>query len=72
MSTIAQPVSKEYLSVSEIPGAGYPMTASFLRKLIRERKIAVHRIGRNVRIARIDLDAFMDACRRPAQTREAA
>lgn len=35
----------------------------FIRRLIEERRIAFHRIGRHVRLQPGDLDAFFDAGR---------
>ncbi len=60
-----------YLSIPEIPKAGYPLSESFLRKLIFNKGIPYVKVGRNVRILRADLDAFLDARRVPAQTEAA-
>jgi excisionase family DNA binding protein len=38
-------------------------TVRFVRRLIEERRIAFHRLGRHVRLARTDLDAFIAAGR---------
>jgi excisionase family DNA binding protein len=35
----------------------------FIRRLIAERRIVFHHVGRHVRIARPDLEAFIDAGR---------
>jgi excisionase family DNA binding protein len=35
------------------------VSVRFVRRLIAERRIAVHRIGRHVRLARADLEAFV-------------
>jgi len=39
------------------------VSARFVRRLIAERRIAVHRLGRHVRISRDDIDAFVAAGR---------
>lgn len=47
-----------YLKVAE--AADYLNTSvRFVRRLIAERRIAFHRVGRHVRIAVVDLDAFV-------------
>ncbi len=43
----------EYLSTSE----------RFIRRIIAERRIAFHRVGRHVRLADVDLEAFAQAGR---------
>jgi excisionase family DNA binding protein len=45
-----------YLSVSE----------RFVRRLIFEGRIAVHRLGRHVRLSQRDLNAFIERAREPA------
>ncbi|MCA1836771.1 MAG: helix-turn-helix domain-containing protein [Actinobacteria bacterium] len=51
-----------YLTVPE--AAQYlNTTVRFVRRLIEERRIAFHRIGRHVRLARTDLDVFIAASR---------
>ena len=35
------------------------VSVRFVRRLVAERRIAVHRIGRHVRLARADLEAFV-------------
>ena len=47
------PEAAEYLNTSE----------RFVRRLISERRIAFHHVGRHVRIAVDDLEAFMQAGR---------
>jgi excisionase family DNA binding protein len=51
-----------YLTVQE--AADYLNTSvRFVRRLIAERRIAFHKIGRHVRLAVADLDAFAAAGR---------
>ena len=51
-----------YLTVAE--SAAYLNTSvRFVRRLIAERRIAFHHVGRHVRIAVADLEAFMQAGR---------
>jgi excisionase family DNA binding protein len=51
-----------YLTVPE--AAGYLNTSvRFVRRLIAERRIAFHHVGRHVRIGIADLEAFMQAGR---------
>ncbi len=58
----------KYLTVAE--AAEYLNTSErFIRRLISERRIAFHHVGRHVRIAVIDLDAFVQAGRVDAVTR---
>jgi excisionase family DNA binding protein len=38
-------------------------TVRFVRRLISERRIPFHRLGRHVRLKRTDVDAFIDAGR---------
>jgi excisionase family DNA binding protein len=52
----------KYLTVSET--AIYLNTSDrFVRRLIAERRIAFHRVGRHVRFSVADLDAWLDAGR---------
>jgi excisionase family DNA binding protein len=52
----------KYLSVPE--AALYLNTSvRFVRRLIAERRIAFHKLGVHVRLALVDLDAFIDAGR---------
>jgi excisionase family DNA binding protein len=41
-------------------------TVRFVRRLIAERRIPYHKVGRHVRIAEADLDAYISTCRREA------
>ena len=51
-----------YLTVPE--AAQYlNTTVRFVRRLIEERRIAFHRLGRHVRLAKADLDSFIEAGR---------
>jgi excisionase family DNA binding protein len=51
-----------YLTVPE--AAQYlNTTVRFVRRLIEERRIAFHRLGRHVRLARADLDVFIATSR---------
>jgi excisionase family DNA binding protein len=51
LMTVSQ--AAEYLSTSE----------RFVRRLIAERRIAFHHVGRHVRLAVSDLDAYIEAGR---------
>jgi len=52
----------KYLKVCE--AAEYLNTSErFIRRLIAERRIAFHKVGRHVRLAVADLDAFVAAGR---------
>ena len=52
----------DYLTVPE--AANYLNTSvRFVRRLVGERRIAFHKLGAHVRIARSDLDAFLMAGR---------
>lgn len=52
----------KYLSVPE--AALYLNTSvRFVRRLIAERRIAFHKLGAHVRLALVDLDAFVEAGR---------
>lgn len=50
------------LTVDEAAGA-LNTTPRFVRRLIAERRITFHHIGRHVRIAEADVKAFIDAGR---------
>lgn len=53
---------KRYLTVAE--AADYLNTSPrFVRRLISERRIAFHHVGRHVRLGVVDLDAFVLAGR---------
>ncbi len=53
---------KRYLTVAE--AADYLNTSTrFIRRLIFERRIAFHHVGRHVRLAVVDLEAFVVAGR---------
>ncbi len=39
------------------------MSARHVRRLVAERRIAFHKLGRSVRIARADIDAYVAASR---------
>jgi excisionase family DNA binding protein len=52
----------EYLSVPQ--AAKYLNTSErFVRRLVAERRIAFHRVGRHIRFAVADLDSFVRAGR---------
>jgi excisionase family DNA binding protein len=42
------------------------VTVRFIRRLVAERRIAVYRIGRHVRLRADDIEAFIAAARREA------
>ena len=52
-----------------LPQAAKYMNASerFARRLVDERRVRVHKVGRFVRIARADLDDYLAANVRPAR-----
>ncbi len=53
---------QKYLTVAET--AAYLNTSErFVRRLISERRIAFHHVGRHVRFALTDLDAWLAAAR---------
>ena len=52
----------QYLTVPEA-AAHLNTSDRFVRRLIAERRIAFHHVGRHVRIAVADLDAFVQAGR---------
>jgi excisionase family DNA binding protein len=55
-------MDKQYLDVPE--AARYLNTSvRFVRRLIAERRIAFHKFGAHVRLALVDLDAFVMAGR---------
>lgn len=61
----------KYLTVQE--AADYLNTSvRFVRRLIAERRIAFHKVGRHVRLAVADLDAFVEAGRVAPITAEVA
>lgn len=47
-------------------------TVRFVRRLVHERRIRFHKIGKFIRIAQADLDAFIDAAEVPPLPRDAA
>jgi excisionase family DNA binding protein len=53
---------KQYMTVEEA-AAHMNTSVRFVRRLIEERRIAFHHIGRHVRLALEDLDAFIQAGR---------
>jgi excisionase family DNA binding protein len=55
-------MTKRYLTVAEA-AEHLNTSVRFVRRLIAERRIAFHRVGRHVRIAVADLDAFVAAGR---------
>jgi excisionase family DNA binding protein len=62
--------SLKYLTVTET--AAYLNTSErFVRRLVAERRVAFHRVGRHVRFAVADLDRWLIGCRveacRPAR-----
>jgi excisionase family DNA binding protein len=60
---------EKYLTVSET--AVYLNTSErFVRRLIAERRIAFHHVGRHVRLSLSDLDAWLAASRVEPQTAE--
>jgi excisionase family DNA binding protein len=44
------------------------MSTRYVRRLVAERRIAFHKLGRSVRIARADIDAYVEAGRVEAIT----
>lgn len=53
-------VAGEHLSVEE--AAAYLSTSvRFVRRLISERRITFYKLGRHVRLKRVDLEAFVQA-----------
>jgi excisionase family DNA binding protein len=59
-SSVAGP--SPYLTVSEA-ATHLNTSVRFVRRLISERRIAFHHVGRHVRIALVDLEAFVQAGR---------
>jgi excisionase family DNA binding protein len=60
-------MQRNYLTVQE--AADYLNTSvRFVRRLVAERRITFHKIGRHVRFAVADLDAFVEAGRVEAIT----
>jgi excisionase family DNA binding protein len=64
----------KYLSVAET--AGYLGTSErFVRRIVAERRVPFHRVGRHVRFRLSDLDAWLDSNRveafRPSAVRAA-
>ncbi|WP_103382866.1 helix-turn-helix domain-containing protein [Pseudonocardia dioxanivorans] len=57
-----------YLTVVEA-AACLNTSVRFVRRLVAERRIAFHKVGAHVRIAVVDLDAFVQAGRVEAITR---
>jgi excisionase family DNA binding protein len=53
---------KKYMTVEEA-AAHMNTSVRFVRRLIEERRIAFHHMGRHVRLALDDLDAFIQAGR---------
>ncbi|MDN5920360.1 MAG: helix-turn-helix domain-containing protein [Pseudonocardia sp.] len=62
MNGAAGQAGTQYLTV---PEAAVHLNTSvrFVRRLISERRIAFHRVGRHVRLGVADLDAFVQAGR---------
>jgi len=59
---------KEHFTVPE--AAEYMnTTVRFVRRLIAERRIAFHHLGRHVRLKRIDVDQFINSGRVEPATR---
>jgi excisionase family DNA binding protein len=59
-------MSDTLLTVEEA-AAALNTTPRFVRRLIAERRICFHHIGRHVRIAQHDIDNFIDVGRVEAQ-----
>jgi excisionase family DNA binding protein len=60
--TWGEPMERKYLNVQD--AATYLGTSvRFIRRLIAERRIAFHKVGRHVRLAVSDLDEFARAGR---------
>jgi len=55
-------VGAQLLSVDQV-AVRLDTSPRFVRRLIAERRIAFHRVGRHVRIAESDLVGFIDAGR---------
>jgi len=54
--------TERYLTVAEA-AAHLNTSERFVRRLIAERRIAFHHVGRHVRIAVVDIDAFIQSGR---------
>jgi excisionase family DNA binding protein len=55
-------MERKYLKVTE--AAEYLNTSvRFVRRLIEERRIAFHKVGRHVRLCLVDVEAFAEAGR---------
>jgi excisionase family DNA binding protein len=55
-------MAKKFLTVGE--AAEYLNTSErFVRRLVAERRVAFHRVGRHLRFAVSDLDDWLLACR---------
>ena len=48
-------------------GARTGLSLSSIRRAIRDRRVAVHRLGRVLRVSEADLLAFLQGCRRAAR-----
>lgn len=60
-------MATRYLTVAEV--ADHLNTSvRFVRRLVAERRVAFHKVGAHVRIAVVDLDAFLAAGRVEAIT----
>lgn len=62
MTRPSSPPSAELLTVGEA-AAALNVSVRFIRRLIDERRIAVHRLGRHVRLSARDIDNFVAASR---------
>lgn len=62
-------VSGQWPAFMTVPESGEysGLGERFMRRLIAERRIPFHKVGRHVRLARTDLDALMAAGRKEAQ-----
>jgi excisionase family DNA binding protein len=58
--------SSDRLLTVEQAAAALNVSPRFIRRLIFERRIAVHRLGRHVRLSQRDLSAFIERAREPA------
>jgi excisionase family DNA binding protein len=54
--------SRELLTIEEAAQA-MRMSARHVRRLVAERQIGFHRLGRSVRISRADIEAYVEAGR---------
>jgi len=55
-----------HLLTVEEAAARLGTSVHFVRRLVAERRIPYHKVGRHVRIAQADLDAYINRCRREA------